>query len=229
MSKRKAQGPGIEGARLARELGVYLITDRRQTRGRPLVDTIAAALAGGVRAVQLRERDLTTRELLALAQSLRTLTATYHAALLINDRVDVAIACEADGVHLPADSFAVSDARDLLGARCLIGVSTHDPGEIAAAGKAGADFAVFGPVFETPSKRAYGPPVGLSALGRATASARIPVLAIGGLSSERVHEVAARGAAGIAVIRAILAADDPARATSDLLTAVRAHLHLSER
>src|SRR5512144_1567699 len=94
--------------------GVYLVTDRQQTNNRPLVEVVAAALDGGIRAVQLRERDLPTRALLALAEALRALTRRYAAALLINDRVDVALACDADGVHLPADSFAVADARALL-------------------------------------------------------------------------------------------------------------------
>jgi len=192
--------------------GVYLVTDRRQTNGRALVDVVAAALDGGIRAVQLRERDLTTRELLALAERLRALTLRYAAALLINDRVDVALACAADGVHLPADSFAVADARALLGAQRLIGVSTHAPAEIATAAAAGADFTVFGPIYDTPAKRAFGAPLGLTVLAAARAASKLPLLAIGGIDSGRVGEVRAGGADGVAVIRAVLAADDPAAA-----------------
>jgi thiamine-phosphate pyrophosphorylase len=178
---------------------------------------IGAALAGGVRAVQLRERDLTTRALLALAHDLRTLTAARAALLLINDRIDVALACEADGVHLPGNSFAVADARALLGPERLIGVSTHGAEEVAAAAAAGADFAVFGPVFETPSKRDFGPPRGLDELGAACAGTRMPVLAIGGIDAKTAAAVRARGAAGVAVIRAILSAGDPALAARTLL------------
>jgi thiamine-phosphate pyrophosphorylase len=192
--------------------GVYLVTERRQTNGRALLDVVAAALDGGIRAVQLRERDLSTRELLALAERLRALTQRYAAALLINDRVDVALACAADGVHLPADSFAVADARALLGAQRLIGVSTHAPAEIATAAAAGADFAVFGPIYDTHAKRAFGAPLGLTALAAARAASKLPLLAIGGIDSDRIGEVRAGGADGVAVIRAVLAADDPAAA-----------------
>jgi len=198
--------------------GVYLITDRRQTAGRPLLDVVAAALDGGVRAVQLREPDLPARELLALATALRGLTTRVGAALLINDRVDVALACDADGVHLPRHGMRIAEARALLGAQRLIGVSTHAPVEVADAAAAGADFAVFGPLFDTPSKRPYGSPLGLDALATARAAApALPLLAIGGIDAARVLDVRARGADGVAVIRALLGADDAMAAARDLL------------
>jgi thiamine-phosphate pyrophosphorylase len=121
-----------------RDWGVHLVTDRAQTNGRPLLDVVTAALRGGVGAVQLRERDLETRALLELAVALRQATRAAGAALLINDRIDVALACDADGVHLPGQSFTVADARALLGPRRLIGVSTHHPDEVASAAAAGA-------------------------------------------------------------------------------------------
>jgi len=198
------------------KLSLYLITDRRQTRGRPLVQTVERAVRGGVRAVQLRERDLDTRTLFELACQLRVASERYDAVLFINDRIDVALACGADGVHLPSNSFSVTDARALLGPDRLIGVSTHRPDEVAAAAAAGADFAVFGPVFDTPSKRAYGLPVGLDALADAVKASTIPVLAIGGVTVERVGALLDRGATGIAVFRAILEADDPAQAAQAL-------------
>lgn len=197
--------------------GVYLVTDGTQTNGRPLTDVVDAALRGGIRAVQLRERNLTTRQLLALAEALRTRTDRYAAALLINDRIDVALACAADGVHLPADSFAIGAARALLGAQRVIGVSTHAPGEVAAAAAAGADFAVFGPIYDTPSKRPYGKPLGVRALDAARAAATLPLFAIGGVDARRGAEVLAHGADGIAVIRAVLGAHDPARAARELI------------
>jgi thiamine-phosphate pyrophosphorylase len=132
--------------------------------------------------------------------------------LLVNDRIDVALACDADGVHLPAGSFDVRDARALIGAERLVAVSTHSPEEVVAAERAGADFVVFGPVFDTPSKRPYGDPLGLDLLKHAAASARIPVFAIGGITVDCLYDVRAAGAAGAAVIRAILAADDPEHA-----------------
>ena len=198
-----------------RDWGVYLVTDRAQTAGRPLLEVVAAALRGGVGAVQLRERDLATRELLALAVELRALTRAAGAALLINDRIDVALACEADGVHLPGRSFAVAEARALLGDR-LIGVSTHAAGEVAAAHAAGADFAVFGPLYDTPSKRAYGPPLGLDGLRAARAAAPLPLFAIGGIDAARAADARAAGADGVAVIRAVLAAADPTAAAASL-------------
>ncbi len=202
------------------DFAVYLVTDRTQTRGRPLAEMVERALQGGVRAVQVRERDLSTRALLDLACQLRALTTRYDARLLINDRVDVALACDADGVHLPSLSFTANDARRLLGPERLIGVSTHHVSEVAEAAEAGADFVVFGPVYDTPSKRPYGPPQGLKALADAAAAARIPVLAIGGITAERVPDLLPQGIAGVAVIRAILAADDPAHAAQELLAAL---------
>ena len=199
--------------------GVYLVTDRTQTNGRPLIDVVESALHGGLRAVQLRERDLTTRALLALAEALRTRTDRYGAALLINDRIDVALACGADGVHLPADSFAINEARALLGAQRVIGVSTHAPYEVAAAAAAGADFVVFGPIYDTPSKRPYGKPLGVDALAAARAAAALPLFAIGGIDAARAREVVGHGADGVAVIRAVLGADDPTRAASALVAA----------
>lgn len=196
--------------------GVYLVTDRAQTNGRPLLDVVGAALRGGIRAVQLRERGLTTRELLALAGQLRLLTRRYGAALLINDRIDVALACDADGVQLPGHSFAAAHARALLGPHRLVGVSTHAPAEVAAA--AGADFAVFGPIYDTPSKRRYGAPLGLAALAEARAAAGLPLFSIGGIDAERVAAVRAHGADGVAVISAVLAAADPAEAAAELVS-----------
>lgn len=199
-----------------RDWRVYLVTDRTDTAGRDLLDVIGRALAGGVGAVQLRERDLAGRDLLELARRLRDLTARHGAALLVNDRVDVALACGADGVHLPGHSFRIGDARALLGPERLIGVSAHTCADVVAAGDSGADFAVFGPVYDTPSKRAYGSPVGLAALREAASRVSLPVLAIGGITSERVREVRQHGAAGVAAIRALLQASDPERTAREL-------------
>ncbi|HLY39377.1 MAG TPA: thiamine phosphate synthase [Candidatus Binatia bacterium] len=192
---------------------LVLVTDRTATRDCDLVAVVETALAAGLPAVQLREKDLPGRPLLALAERLRAATTRTGALLFINDRVDVAIACGADGVHLGAASMAVDAARRLLGDRALIGVSTHAPGEAAA----GADFAFFGPVWETPSKSGA---QGAARLAAAIRAAKIPVLAIGGVTPARVADVRAAGAAGVAVIRAILAADDPGAATRALVEGV---------
>ena len=197
---------------------LVLVTDRNATEGRDLGDVVAAALDAGLLAVQLRDRDLPGRPLLALAERLRLLTARAGALLLVNDRVDVAVAAGADGVHLGGASMPVDVARRLLPPGALVGVSTHAVPEVAAAT---ADFAFFGPVHATPSKAAFGPPQGVARLREAVAVARIPVLAIGGITRPHIPDLRAAGAAGVAVIRAILSADDPGSATRALLEALR--------
>jgi thiamine-phosphate pyrophosphorylase len=205
-----------------------LVTDRRaaSAAGRPLPALLDAALARAGRrgtrvAVQLREKDLEGGPLLALARELREVTRAHGARLLVNDRLDVALAAEADGVHLPADGLPPDAARKLLAVMGLIGVSAHSPAEVGAARLRGADFALIGPVYDTASKRPYGPPLGLAPLASA-AAAGLPVLAIGGITSGRVAEVRRAGAHGIAVSGAVMAARDPAAAVDALLDALEA-------
>jgi len=195
---------------------LYLVTDRTRTHGRPLIDAVEAALQGGVDALQLREKDLPAAELFVLACKLRELCRHYGARFLVNDRVDVALAAKADGVHLAVNSFTPADARRLLGPEALIGASAHSLAEARAAANAGADFIVFGPVFDTPSKRSFGPPVGLNALAEVARSISLPVLAIGGITAERVEAVRQHGGRGVAVVSAILEAADPRAAATAL-------------
>jgi len=197
---------------------LYLITDRRQTGGRALTDVVEAALRGGVRAVQLREKDLPGRALYVLARDLRDLTARFNARLIVNERIDVALAVEADGVHLGQGSFPVAEARKLLGPGRLIGVSTHSAREVQEA--RGADFVVFGPVYFTPSKARYGDPQGPARLREASSESSCPVFAIGAVTAQRVPEVRAAGAHGVAVISAIIGARDPEAATRRILSAL---------
>ena len=200
------------------DFDLYLITDRRSLPpGRDLLTVVAAALRGGVRAVQLREKDLSAAELYPLAQELRQLTRTFSAKLLINDRVDVALAVNADGVHLGAHSLPVAVVRRLIGDQRLIGLSTHHPDEVHRAAVAGADFVTFGPVYATPSKLAYGPPVGLEALAGVCADASLPVFALGGVTVERLAELGAVGCHRVALIGGILQAGDPEKAARELL------------
>jgi len=198
---------------------LYLVTDRRQTGGRPLGDVVEAALRGGARIVQLREKDLSGRALTQLGDELRALTRRHGALLLVNDRVDVALAVEADGAHLAGTSMAPEDVRPLLGPDRWLGASAHSVAQAKEAEAGGADFVVFGPVFETPSKARYGPPVGLDALEEAKRALTIPVLAIGGIKPENVARVVRAGADGFAVISAILTHPDPESATRRLLQA----------
>jgi thiamine-phosphate pyrophosphorylase len=204
------------------DFNLYLITDRKQLPpGRDFVETVAAALAGGVQAVQLREKDLAAAELYPLARELRALTTRYGARLLINDRLDVALAVEADGVHLGGHSLPVAVARKILGPDKLIGFSTHRPEEVTAAQQGGADFVTFGPVFFTPSKAAYGEPVGLGRLREACTASPLPVFALGGVTLERLPELLAAGSHGVALIAAILAAAEPAAAATAILSRLK--------
>ena len=180
------------------------------------------ALRGGVRAIQLREKDLTTRDLYHLAETLLIATREAGAALLINDRVDVAMALSADGVHLRRESLPPREARELLGPGKLIGMSCHSAADVREATGAGVDFVVLGPVFETPSKVSYGPPLTTAALLDARAASSLPILAIGGIKKAQVRDVMAAGADGVAVISVVMSAPDPAAAATELLTAVAA-------
>ena len=187
---------------------LYLITDRKVTGETRQVEALTRALEGGVRAIQLREKDLEVRELCRLGEKLRELTNRYDARLYINDRADVAMGIGADGVHLTARSMPPRALRNVFGDRLSIGVSTHRVEEIRAAAEGGADFVTFGPVYETVSKRPFGPPLGLEGLQTAVRNARLPVFALGGISFSRLDEVMKTGCHGVALISGILGAPD---------------------
>jgi len=202
--------------------GLYLITDGRSARSGPaaLLGAMEKALEGGVRFVQLREKELPAKEFLRLARALRELTASFGARLIVNDRVDVAILSDADGVHLGGRSVSATDARILLGPEKLIGVSTHSYEEALDAREDGADFITLGPVFATPSKAAWGDPVGVGLLEKVAASLSIPVYAIGGINPERVKHVLAAGASGVAVISAVLGRSDVKEGAHEMVSAL---------
>jgi thiamine-phosphate pyrophosphorylase len=205
------------------DFSLYLITDRMQTAGRTLPAVVADALRGGLRAVQLREKDLTAAQLYELAVELRRLTREYGAKLLINDRIDVALAVGADGVHLGKAGLPVVEARRILGSKGLIGYSAHSTVEAAQAQLGGADFVTLGPVYRTPSKTLYGEPLGLGALAEATRSVTIPVFALGGVKQTSVAEVLSAGAHGVALISAVMAAPNPRHETESLLRTITHH------
>lgn len=189
---------------------LYLITDRHQVApGHNLLSAVEAALKGGVKAVQLREKDLALDELRPLARDLRELTNHYRAKLLINHHVDLAGEIDADGVHLGGQSQPTGHVRQIMGPDKLIGVSTHSRDEILLAARQGADFVTFGPVFATPSKINYGSPQGLHALTEACQMSPLPVFALGGIKPEHSDDILAAGASGIALISAIMASSDP--------------------
>ena len=192
---------------------LYLITDRHQiAKGRQLLEVIEELLQAGVRMVQLREKDLSAAELYPLAQELRSLTHRYKSLLLINDRIDLALAVGADGVHLGGHSSPIISARNILGPNYLIGASTHSAAEVKSAQNQGADFVTYGPVYFTPSKQAYGKPVGIESLQSICARSNIPVYALGGIKANNTKTMLQAGAHGVAMISALLAGSSPTQA-----------------
>lgn len=200
-----------------RTWGLYVITDRAQTGGRPLAEVVHACVAGGARAFQLREKDLEARELAVLADQLLHTLRPAGGLLLINDRVDVTLAVGAAGTHLSQRGFAPAVARRLLGPTRLLGVSCHSLAEAEEAQEGGADFVLLGPIFFTPSKAAYGPPLGLDLLRQVRPRIRVPIFAIGGITTANRAEVMSAGADGIAVISAVMTAPDISGAVRALL------------
>jgi thiamine-phosphate pyrophosphorylase len=200
---------------------LLVVTDRHQTNGRPLVPLLQQVLTAAVPILQLRERDLSARELVRLAREVQAVTASHRSQLLINDRIDVALALEGVGVHLRSNSLPVSVARQLLGAQRLVGVSVHTVEEAIQVESQGADYIILGPIYATPSKQMFGPPLGIHTLEKACRLVRIPIIGIGGVTAARAQQMRRAGAFGVAVITAILGATDVDSATRELFEAVR--------
>lgn len=184
------------------------------------MDLLAEAIKAGLPAIQLRERDLPTRDLLRVGGGLQSLAAPSGVSLIINDRVDLALAMGLTGVHLRANSLPIPVVRRLVGPHCVIGQSTHSLTEVQVASQEGADYIVFGPVFDTPSKRPYGPPLGVDQLTRACRISNVPVFAIGGVTPALVPTVRRAGAYGVAVIGAVLDHPDVGEAIRELMAAL---------
>ena len=199
---------------------LLVVTDRHQTHGRPLGPLLQRVLTAGISMVQLRERDLSARELMTLAHEVQAVMASRRSQLLINDRIDIALALEGVGVHLRSNSLPVSVARQLLGAQRLLGISVHAVEEGLSAQSQGADYIVLGPIYATPTKQMFGPPLGIHTLEKACRLVRIPVIGIGGVTAARAREMRGAGAFGVAVVRAVLGAADVESATRELLDAI---------
>ncbi|OQY98561.1 MAG: thiamine-phosphate diphosphorylase [Candidatus Brocadia sp. UTAMX2] len=196
-------------------LSLVLITDRNLCK-QSFLRTIRLALKGGVKTVQLREKGVVAHELYCLARELRRATLDFCATFIVNERVDIALAVEADGVHLGWQSIPVAAARRLLGSEKLIGVSTHSRQEALQARDAGANYITFGPIFNTPSKEGLVLPTGAEAIRSLKNEVGRPVIALGGIHQDNVENVLHGGADGIAVISSIMAADNPEEAARSL-------------
>lgn len=196
---------------------MYLVTDSRFCAGRDLVEVVVEAVRGGVTIVQLREKEADTCRFVGLGRRMKAALVPYGVPLIINDRVDVALACGADGVHLGMSDMAVADARRLLGPDAVIGLSVESLGQLEA-WKDNGDVDYFGvsPVFSTPTKTDTAPPFGLEGLRRAAAMTSRPLVAIGGINVGNAAEVVAAGADGLAVVSAVMGAENPRAAAERL-------------
>lgn len=202
-------------------LRLCLVTDRAMAGSRPMAAIVAEAVAGGVTMVQLREKTAGTRAFVAEAEALLRLLRPHSVPLVINDRVDVALAVGAEGVHVGQDDMPVALVRRLVGPAMLIGLSITSDADLAREDAGAADYLGIGPVFAQATKPDASPPLGLAGLTRLASAARRPVLAIGGLDAGNAAAVRRAGAGGVAVVSAIMAAPDPRAAALGLSQAVR--------
>ena len=201
---------------------LYLCTDRTLALGRPLPEAVAAAIDGGVTMIQLREKDASSREFYEFALELRALTKSRRIPLVINDRLDIALAVEADGLHIGRSDLPPETVRRLVGGRMFIGVSAGTVEEALEAQAAGADYIGAGAVFPTGSKADAGDAIGPEALAAICRAVRIPAAGIGGIGPANAGAVMKAGAAGIAVISAILSQPDIRAAAAELRRAIGA-------
>lgn len=208
---------------LFKSAGLYLVTSQELSAGRPTLEVVAAALRGGVRLVQLREKSVPLRALAAMAEEVRALTRRHDALLIINDRVDLALAVGADGVHLGQDDLPVEKAR-ALAPDLIIGASTHSIAEAEHACKVGASYLNIGPLFPTATKQWSDAFLGVEGLDRIRSHVRIPFTVMGGIKAGHIPELVRHGARTIAVVTALTMAPDPEQAARHMLSIIRAAL-----
>ena len=198
------------------DYSLYLVTDRGLARGRSTLEIISAAVHGGATVVQLREKDCTTRDFIEQALTIKEFLKDRGVPLIINDRVDVAQAVRADGVHLGQTDMPLGLAKKVLGDSMIIGISAESLEDAVEAEKGGADYLGVSPIYATPTKTDTAPPLGLEGLREIRKTVRLPIVGIGGLNRDNAAEVIRNGADGVAVVSAIVAADDPQTAADDL-------------
>ena len=198
------------------DYSLYLVTDRTLSLGRSTVEVVRAAIRGGVSCVQLREKGCSTREFMDEARLLKALLAGTGVPLFINDRLDVALAVGADGVHLGQNDLAIADARRLVGNRMIIGISAESVADAIRAEAEGADYIGASPVFTTPTKTDTASPLGLDGLRAIRRAVQLPLVAIGGINADNAAQVLRAGADGLAVVSAIVSAPCPRTAAAGL-------------
>lgn len=198
----------MKGNNIMKNFGLYVITGQRFAKGRALIEIVRQALQGGAAIIQLREKEFSAKELMLAGAKIKELCHSYGAKFIVNDRVDVAAALDADGVHLGQDDLPIAFARQILGGSKIIGISTHSLEQALQAQADGADYIGVGPVFATQSKTDVCAPVGLELVRQVTPVIRIPYVAIGGIKLHNVEQVLEAGAKNIAVISEVVGAND---------------------
>ena len=196
---------------------LLLVTDR-QRASQPLQAVVAAALRGGARWLSLREKDLDHAERVVLLAEMVSLGRPFGATVIVHGDIEAALEAGADGVHLPSDG-SPAQARDRLGDRALIGLSVHSGAEATSVDQA-VDYVTLSPIYPSPSKPGYGPALGPAGLSSAVATAKVPIVALGGIGCENATDCLARGATAVAVMGGVMAAADPEAATSEILRAI---------
>lgn len=198
------------------DYSLYLVTDRSFLKNRSLEETVLAAVAGGVSIVQLREKEVSSSEFFEIARRLKTVLEARKIPLIINDRLDIALAVGASGVHLGESDLPVAEARRIMGKDIAIGLSVGDEGRAREARALGANYVGVGPAFPTMTKLDAGEALGVERVRAICQSTSLPVVAIGGISVQNVKQLSGLGLAGVAVVSAIMGAEDPREAARDL-------------
>jgi thiamine-phosphate pyrophosphorylase len=201
-------------------LALYVVTDESLSRGRPTAEIVAAAIRGGADAIQLRAKDLPVREQLAIGRALRAITREAAVLFIVNDRTDLALALDADGIHVGQDDLPADLARQLVGSDRIVGVSTATVEEARIARDMGADYLGVGAIYGTATKSDAGAPIGPAAIGAIKAAVNLPVVGIGGIGPANAAEVIAAGADGVAVVSAVVSAADPEAAARALKASI---------
>ncbi len=222
LEKELVDGLASHDLRRKLDFTLYVVLGREQSRGRDFLQVTRAAIAGGAGAIQLRDKEMGKRELLEWAKKLREVTAENNVTFIMNDHIDIALASGADGVHLGQDDFPISEARRLLGPSMIIGASSHSLQQALRAQQDGASYVNVGPIFPTTTKKGGHPPVGPALIGDVLKEVSIPVTTMGGINLSNIDQVLAQGARRVAVVSAVVGAEDIAAAAAALRARIEA-------